>query len=400
MSGQPLFIFMYIIYFISLFLIFQFLSFSQDLLYKDIHYRSFLIDGHNDAIQRIVSGEDLGRLTEKGHIDIPRLREGGVDLAFFAIWVPPFNKKKSYYNQAIEQINSFQKFVEKNQKDIITLKKFSDIEYYKSQGKIISILSMEGAHPLEDKLENLDYFYELGIRSVMPTWNNSTSWATSAADENQKKIKRKGLTKLGKKFIKRMNELGILIDVSHVGEQTFWDIIKITSKPIIASHSSVWKICPNKRNLNDKQIIAIAKSGGLVAINFAPAFLVSTFEKKEKELRLKHSKVIDSIKNNWKGNVLSRELYIGQLLKKEYDKILPSVETVVDHIDYIVKLVGVDYVGLGSDFDGIGRAPKGLEDISCYPNITKELLRRGYSEDDIRKILGGNFLRVLKQVLK
>lgn len=383
-----------------LFLIFLLLPLSQNSVYKELHFRSLVIDGHNDAIQRIISGEDLGKLTENGHIDIPRIRKGGVDVAFFAIWVPPYVKKKSYYDQAVDQIRSFHQFIEKNKNEIIILKKFSDIEYYKAQNKIISILSMEGAHPLEDKLENLDHFYELGIRSIMPTWNNSTSWATSATDESQKKIKRKGLTELGKKFIKRMNDLGILIDVSHLGEQTFWDIIKITKKPIIASHSSVWNICPNKRNLNDEQIKAIAKSGGLVAINFAPSFLDSTFEKKEKRLRLRYSKTIDSIKNNWVGNVLSREFYIGQLFKHEYDKIIPSVVAVVDHIDYIVKLVGVDYVGLGSDFDGIGVAPKGLEDISYYPNITKELLRRGYAEDDIKKILGGNFMRVLKQVLK
>lgn len=390
---------MKIVFSIFLLLISPF-TFSQYLSHTELHFRSFVVDGHNDAIQRMLRGEDLGNLTKAGHIDIPRIREGGVDAAFFAVWVPPFNKKKSYYNQAIEQIKSFQKFVEKNKNEIILLKKIEDIEYFKEQNKIISILSMEGAHPLEGKLENLDYFYELGIRSIMPTWNNSTNWATSAYDESQKKIKRKGLSELGKKFIKRMNDLGILIDVSHVGEKTFWDIIKITNKPVIASHSSVWKICPNKRNLKDEQIKAIAKTGGLVAINFAPMFLDSTFEKEEKKIRDKYSRLIDSIKSNWVGNVLSREFYIGELMKNEYNKILPSVGAVVDHIDYIVKLVGVDYVGLGSDFDGIGVAPRDLEDIAQYPNITKELLRRGYSEDDIKKILGGNFLRVLKQVLK
>lgn len=373
---------------------------SQNLDYKELHYSSFVIDGHNDAIQRILAGEDLGKLTGSGHIDIPRIRKGGVDLAFFAVWVPPRIKTRPYFKQAIDQIKSFKKFVEKNNNEIILLESFKDIEHNKTEGKIVSILSMEGAHPLDDKIENLEYFYKLGIRSIMPTWNNSTGWATSATDENNKKIKRKGLNELGKKFIRRMNELGILIDVSHVGEQTFWDILQITTKPVIASHSSVWSICPHIRNLNDDQIRAIAKKGGLVAINFAPWFLDSTFEKKEKEIRLKYSKTIDSVRNSWRGSSLSREYFIGTLLKNEYDKILPSVETVVDHIDYVVKLVGVDYVGLGSDFDGISVTPTGLKDIADYPNITKELIRRGYSDKDVRKILGENFLRVLKQVLK
>ncbi len=372
----------------------------QTLDYQKIHQQAIVIDGHNDAIQRIVSGEDLAKLTTNGHIDIPRMRSGGIDAAFFAVWVPPYNKSQSYSKQAVKQIEKFKQFVEKNTDQIGILMKFDDFEKFRSQKKLIGILSMEGAHPLEDNTKNLDFFYELGVRSIMPTWNNSTSWATSATDENQKKIKRKGLSELGKKFIKRMNELGILIDLSHSGEQTFWDIIQTSDKPVIASHSAVWEICPHIRNLKDDQIKAIAKKGGLIAITFVPWFLDSTFAKKEKELRIKNSKLIDSVKKDWKGNSLSREFIIGKLLMNEYEKILPSVETVVEHIDYIVRLVGVDYVGLGSDFDGVGIVPLGLDDVSYYPNITRKLLERGYAEKDIRKILGENFLRVLKEVLK
>lgn len=375
-------------------------GFSQSADFKKIHYEAFVIDGHNDAIQRIISGEDLGKKTNSGHLDIPRMRTGGIDAAFFAVWVPPSKTSKTYFQKAKNQIESFNKFIQKYKNEIGVLRNYQDIEKYRNQNKLVAILSMEGAHPLGDNIKNLDYFYNLGIRSIMPTWNNSTGWATSAADEKTKKIKRKGLSELGKKFIKRMNELGIIIDVSHAGEQTFWDIIQTSTKPVIASHSAVWKICPHRRNLKDEQIKAIAKTGGLIAVNFAPWFLDSTFTKKEKEIRNKYSKLIDSIRNDFKGNILSREFLIGNFLKNDYEKILPTVKTLVDHIDYIVQLVGIDYVGLGSDYDGIGIAPLGLEDASYYPNVTKELLERGYSEEDIRKILGENFMRVLRQVLK
>lgn len=367
--------------------------------YLKIHQDAFVVDGHNDAVQRIINGENLGIESAIGHIDIPRLKKGGIDATFFSVWVPPQKEKKSYFKLAKRQIEAIREFSTQNKKDVFIIKNYRDIEYIQNSGKIGILISMEGAYPLEDKLSNLDYFYKLGVRSIMPTWNNSTGWATSA-EEAQKNPTKKGLNELGKKFIRRMNELGIIIDVSHASENTFWDIINYSNKPIIASHSSVWKICPHWRNLKDEQIKALARNNGLIAINFAPQFLDSSYAKKESGLRKKFKPTIDSIRNSWKGSALSRENYIGQLLKTHYAKILPDVKTVVDHIDYVVKLVGADYVALGSDYDGIGIAPIGLDDASFYPNITKELMNRGYTEVDIRKILGGNFLRILKENLK
>lgn len=376
---------------------------SQTLLdYKKIHRDAFVFDGHNDAVHRLLEGEDLGEQSTKGHIDIPRLKSGGVDASFFSVWVPPVKKSKSYFEQANSQIEALINFAKKYPASIQVALTASDLEKIHKEGKIALLISMEGAHPLGDSIENLDYFYSKGVRSIMPTWNNSTSWATSAEDETKtsEKVKHKGLTELGKKFIRRMDELGIIIDVSHAGEKTFWNIIETSKNPIIASHSSVWNIFKHFRNLKDEQIKAIAKSGGLVAVNFAPYFLDKTFVKKEKAMRKQYDAKIKLLKKTWKGSALSREETIGRMLKEEYAKILPTVSTLVDHVDYIVRLVGVDYVGLGSDFDGIGVTPEGLDDVSYYPEITKELVKRGYPENDIRKILGGNILRVIEKVLK
>ena len=241
------------------------------------------------------------------------------------------------------------------------------------------------------------------------TWNNSTPWATSAADETTSQAPtksppvgetlnsegKKGLTEFGKQVIKRMNELGVMVDVSHVGEQTFRDITKISSKPIIASHSCVWNLCPHRRNLKDDQIRAIAKSGGVIFLNFYAGFIDSTYEAKRNQLMLQYQPEIDSlIKQNVQpdyARIMTAEKYKDQLLN-----IRPSLSVLLDHLDYIVKLVGVDHVGMGSDFDGIEAPPLELNGVEDYPLITKALLERGYRKKDIRKILGGNFIRVFK----
>lgn len=377
------------------------MALSQTTDYKKIHRNATVIDGHDDAVQRIINGEDLGKRTVKGQMDLDRLKEGGVDCAFFSVWIPPGKKSPSYFKQADEYIEALISLTKKYDEKIQLAVNSQDVEKTNNSGKIAMLLSMEGAHPVGDKLENLEYFYRRGVRSIMPTWNNSTNWATSATDESQtsSKIKHRGLTALGKKIIRKMDELGIIIDVSHSGEKTFWDIINTSRNPIIASHSCVWNICQHPRNLKDDQIEAIAKSGGVVGVNFAPWFLETTFKDKEKKLREKFRTKIDSLKSSWKGNSFSREIATGEMLRNEYQEILPSISDIVDHIDYIVKLVGVDYVGLGSDFDGISVPPRGIEDVSYYPLITKELVKRGYSEKDIKKILGGNLLRVIKKVL-
>jgi membrane dipeptidase len=230
------------------------------------------------------------------------------------------------------------------------------------------------------------------------TWNNSTPGATSAADETTpggalNTDGKKGLTAFGVAVIKRMNELGIMVDISHVGEQTFWDITKITTKPIIASHSCVWNLCPHRRNLKDEQIKAIAKSGGVIFLNFYAGFIDSTYETKRNEFMKQHQSEIDALVQQGKQKDYAL-MMVSEKYKTEMNALRPSLSVLLNHLDYIVKLVGVDYVGLGSDFDGIEAPPLELNGVEDMPLITKALLERGYSKKEIQKILGGNFIRV------
>jgi len=230
------------------------------------------------------------------------------------------------------------------------------------------------------------------------TWNNSTSWATSARDESAHAFIATpyGLTSFGKQIVKRMNEMGMMIDISHVVEQTFWDVIHITSKPVIASHSSVYALCPVFRNLKDDQIKAIAKNGGVIQVNFYSGFLDSSYEKKLKAFMNLHKSEFDSL-NAKKLPEYSIQMFFSTKYHQEVQALRPPLSLLIDHIDYIVKLVGADYVGLGSDFDGIESAPKELNGVEDYPKITQALLKRGYNKKDIQKILGGNLIRAFKE---
>ena len=369
--------------------------FSQK--YKKIHDKAVLVDTHNDfpsaSIEKKVSLD--ADLLGKTHTDLGRLRAGGVDVQIFSIFCGP--EQQQPYAFANRQIDSVYEWANRAPNRMTIVRTPAELKQAIKDKRLAAMLGVEGGHMIEDKIENLDALYVRGVRYMTLTWNNSTSWATSAADETTKgdSLPHKGLTDLGKKIVQRMNELGMLIDISHNGEQTFWDVIKLTKKPIIASHSSVWAFCHHRRNLKDDQIKAIAKNGGVIHLNFYAGFLDSTYEKKAMQLLAKHKPEIDSLvahgtQPDYAG-IMTMEKY-----KEETNAIRPPLSLLLDHLDYIVKLVGVDFVGLGSDFDGIEAAPKELNGVQDFPLITKALLDRGYSKKDIRKILGENFLRVFK----
>lgn len=264
------------------------------------------------------------------------------------------------------------------------------------QNKIAALIGLEGGHQIENSIKNLDALYSRGTRYITLTWNNSTDWATSAFDESTKpEFKGKGLSDFGKEVVHHMNEIGMLVDVSHVGETTFWDVIATTSKPIIASHSSVYAICPVPRNLKDEQIKAIAKNKGVIQINFNSGFIDSTEKHREDAFMENHKLEFDSLALITKNENIAEEM-IHEKYKQESDKLRADFSLVIDHIVYVINLVGIDYVGIGSDFDGIVVPPQQLNDVSTYPLITQALLGRGYTQKDINKILGGNILRVLK----
>ena len=367
--------------------------------YKTIHESAVVADTHNDVLSTVtLKGLNIENdLTGKSHSDLARFKKGGVDIQMFSIFCDDRYGKGTAFKYANEEIDSLYAIAKRNPDKMEMVSTWAELQHALKSHKLAAMMGVEGGHMIEDDLNYLDSLSKRGVRYMTLTWNNSTSWATSAADETKKAfiVTPYGLTEFGKQVVKRMNELGMMVDISHVGEKTFWDAIRTTTKPVIASHSSVYAICPVPRNLKDDQIKAVAKNGGVIDINFYSGFIDSNYFKKREIFFAKHKQEFDSL-NALKLPDYEVSEYISKKYPVEAAAIRPPLSLLIDHIDYIVKLVGADYVGLGSDFDGIDSAPLGLEGVQDFPKITEALLKRGYSKKDIEKILGGNFLRVFK----
>jgi membrane dipeptidase len=385
---------------LALFFLFQISFGASDISMKakKLHSRALVCDMHSDTVLKLRKGDFvLGERHSTGHIDIPRLREGGVDLQVWGIWVEPRFLPDSAAKQAFDLIDLFYQQLEKYPQDLELVTNLDQFKHANKEGKIACFLGLEGGHSIEGDLSLLRTFYRLGVRYMTLTWENSNPLASSAADTSSQKG---GLTDLGKETVKEMNKLGMMVDVSHLSEEAFWDVVNLSSAPIIASHSCVKAICNHYRNLTDEQIKAIAKSGGVIGINFFSGYLDDDFRKVSdsiyKEIQIKK----EEIKEKFKGDDKKIEEETSLLYQNAKFPAPATLSKLVDHIDYIVKLVGPDYVGLGSDFDGIPAIPLEIKDASGLPAITQELLNRGYKDKDIKKILGGNFLRVFGKVCK
>lgn len=355
----------------------------------DFHQEIFVVDGHNDALYTSgLQGIDIGREVPEAHTDLIRLREGGVNAQVFAVWTDGDGDFQAYK----KQYKAFTELLQKYPEQIEQVKSFQNIHQIRENGKIAAILGVEGGHMMENNLSLIDSFKNDGVKIFTLTWNNSLSWAISASDEfqlttgyTQETSKQLGLNEMGKEFIKKLNQSGIVIDLSHASRKTFSDVMEITTKPVVASHSNAFSLSSQFRNLTDEQLLAIQNNGGLVGINFYSGFLDPDYEKNILEVYEKYYGKNDSL------GVYSK---YEHLKPEEKDLVRPDFEWVLDHIDYIVKLIGVDYVSLGSDFDGIDNSPKNLNSVRDFPNITQGLQDRGYSEEEIRKIMGENWLRV------
>ena len=370
---------------------------AQD--YQKIHSKAIVVDSHNDILtasleKKVSMDNDLKGRT---HSDLKRFKEGGVDVQLFSVWCD--GNKENPFAWANREMDTLEAVVSRNRDKMVITKNDKELKKAIRDKKLAAMFGVEGGHMIEDNLDNLNKLYERGTRYMTLTWNNSTSWATSAMAETTKKDSllktHKGLTDFGKQVIKRMNELGMMVDVSHVGEQTFWDVINTTTKPVIASHSNAYALCPVFRNLKDDQIKAIGKNGGVIDLNFYSGFVDSTFRNKEVKFALSHAKELDSLKKSGVQQDYALTI-VSEKYASEVQEARPPLSMLLDHLDYIVKLTGVDHVGLGSDFDGISSPPQQLDDVTSYPLITKALLERGYSKKEVTKILGGNILRVLK----
>jgi membrane dipeptidase len=367
--------------------------------YKKWHQRAVVVDTHNDfPNQSIEKGVRFDQhLKGITHSDLKRMKEGGIDVQVFSIWCDGTFGAGKGFARANRQIDSLYAWTSRNPSAMLITKTPADLKKAVKQKKLAVMMGVEGGHMMEDNLQYLDQLFERGVRYMTLTWNNSTSWASSAQDETRNTVPntKKGLTAFGEQIVKRMNELGMIVDLSHVGEQTFWDAINITTKPVIASHSCVHQLCPVSRNLKDEQIKAMAKNGGVIHLNFFSGFLDSTFNKRNADFLLAHKEERDSLKAINPEPHFTEE-YLFAKYPEEVKSLRPPLSLLLDHLDYIVKLAGVDHVGLGSDFDGISSAPQQLDDVTGFPLITKALQERGYSKKDIQKILGENFLRVFR----
>jgi membrane dipeptidase len=367
--------------------------------YRKLHFSSSVIDTHNDILTTCLEkGYSFDNdLKGKTHSDLTRWAAGGVDVQVFSVWCDGTYGPGKAFAFANRQIDTLYATIQRHPGKIALTTTPAQMKANLRAGRLSAMIGVEGGHMIEENLSNLDSLYRRGVRYMTLTWNNSTSWATSAMLETTKKdsLKQKGLTTFGKEVVKRMNELGMIVDLSHVGEQTFWDAINTTTKPVIASHSCAYTLCPVFRNLNDEQIKAVGRNGGVIHINFFSGFVDSNFMRRNDAFIEKHKAERDSILKTVTDPYFADDYLYGKYAS-EVSALRPPLSMLIDHLDYIVKLIGVDHVGLGSDFDGVSSTPQQLDDVTTFPLITEELVKRGYSKKDIRKILGGNFIHVWK----
>lgn len=363
----------------------------------DVHLRAIVIDTHGDTTQRLLfeKGFDIGQRHENGNIDIPRMREGGLDALFFSIWVPSDVTGPPAVKRALQLIDRVHEAVRTHPNDLVLATTAADIRRAVAEKKIAALMGMEGGHMIDDDLGTLRDYARLGVRYLTLSHFKNNNWADSSTD----KPAHNGLTDFGKDVVRELNRLGVMVDISHVSDKTFADALEITTVPVIASHSSCRAIANHPRNMTDEMMRALAKNGGVIMINYEVSFL-------SEENRLASEKAggvvaaLDQMSKKCGGNEACSTLEFARITREAMDAgTLPAVswEKIVEHIDHAAEVAGVDHVGLGSDFDG-ATMPIGMEDASKLPKLTAALIGKGYSAADVEKILGGNILRVMEQV--
>jgi len=363
-----------------------------------LHRAAIVVDTHNDVTQRlVVQGVDLAQRLPDGQTDLPRMREGGLDAEFLSVFVVPrLYPKEQAYAQARAEFDAIDALVAHNASSTLLARTAADVRKAAADGKTAFLIGVEGGHALGDApdaelLARLREFYARGARYMTLTWTNSNRIAGSSGDEG----KTTGLTPFGKTVVSAMNELGMLVDVSHVSDPTFYDVIASTKRPVIASHSSARALSNHPRNMTDDMLRAVAKNGGAVCVNFGPQFLDAQFAAAEDAAQAQNADRFKALLQS-APDPKTAQAGMWQMFG-ELSKSLPPVPAslVIDHIEHVARVAGIEHVCLGSDYDGIAVAPQGLDDVSKLPFITRSLLARGFSADDVRRVLGENVLRVL-----
>jgi membrane dipeptidase len=362
---------------------------------RKLHFSSIVVDTHDDTTQRFLDGKfDLGPRDARGSIDIPRMKEGGLSAIFFSIWMPSKVTGPEAVKRALVQIDAVREQVRKHSGDLVLATTAEEVLAAHKQGKIATLMGVEGGHMIASDLGVLRSYAALGVRYMTLTHSGNDEWADSSTDTPA----HNGLTDFGKEVVREMNRLGVIVDISHVSDKTFYDALEVSKAPLFASHSSCRAICNAPRNMTDEMIKALAAKGGVIQINYHVGFLSQEFRNASTpEL----AKQIDAEAKKRCGDNEGCQLIESDSVTREFvtQGKLPRVDwtKIIEHIDHAVKIAGADHVGLGSDFDG-ANMPFGMEDVSKLPQITEALLRKGYSEGDIKKILGENTLRVMTEV--
>jgi membrane dipeptidase len=363
---------------------------------RKLHFSSIVLDTHDDTTQRFFSKTyDLAKRNPDGHIDIPRMREGGMNAIFFSIWIDGRTMGPLAVQKALDQIDAVHENVRRNSKDMVFCRTAEEIRNAHSDGKIAVLMGVEGGHMIGNDIRIVRIFGDLGVRYMTLSHFYNDEWADSSTD----KPAHNGLTDYGKQIVREMNRQGIMVDISHVSDKTFYDALEISKAPLIASHSSCRALCNHPRDMTDDMIKALAAKGGVIQINYEKSFIDQAYKDASDKLSGGVVAMFDQLKKQCGDDEECLGKKMTEMEKQATaEGKLPHVswERIIDHIDHVVKLVGPDHVGLGSDFDG-ATMPEGMDDSTHLPKITEALMRKGYSGDDIRKILGGNLLRVMEQ---
>jgi len=364
---------------------------------RKLHFSSIVVDTHDDTTQRFLDGDfDLGPRNASGSVDIPRMREGGLGAIFFSIWTPSKITGPEAVRRALDQIAVVREQVRKHPNDLVLAATSGEVREARKQGKIAALMGVEGGHMIASDLSVLRSYAALGVRYLTLTHSGNAEWADSSTD----KPIHNGLTDFGKEVVREMNRLGVMVDISHVSDKTFRDVLEVSKAPVFASHSSCRAICDHPRNMTDDMMRALSGKKGVIQINYHVGFLNQKFRDAEKA----DPKINEAIAIEVSRRCDDKEgcqLIEGDKITREYVQQgkLPRVAwtDIIEHIDHAVKVAGIDHVGLGSDFDG-ANMPFGMEDAGKLPKITEALLGKGYSESDVRKILGENTLRLMADI--
>src|SRR3981081_72528 len=374
---------------------------------RSIHDSAIVVDTHADTPQRFLDENfDMGSTdpNDVGHVSLDRARRGNLGAEFFSIWVEPQTNQGHFAQHTFDLIDSVYEQAARHPDRMMMAFSVADIERARQQHKLAALMGIEGGHSIENDIHLLRDYYRLGVRYMTLSWSNTNEWADSSGDINDVKVQHHdGLTGFGKQVVLEMNRLGMMVDISHVSDKTFWDTISTTKAPVIASHSSARALTNHPRNMTDEMLRAVAKNGGVVQVNFFNGFDDADFrramEAQAKDQAAAVQKYLDELKAE---NKPISYVDVDRIEREWMAKIpRPPLKSLIDHIDHIAKVAGIDHVGLGSDFDGgRGATPRGIDSAADLPNITEALLERGYSAADIKKILGANTLRVFREMEK